>query len=89
MSDNHVIPEAAIDAAARAIEFHLTDRAQESGCALRCGYAGDDMSVHMARHILEAASPYTREPLISADQWAACYTLKGELVAEPSDSVAR
>lgn len=53
-----MIPEAAKQAAVAAIEFHLPDSAYEKGCALRCGYNGDDLATHLVEHILNAATPH-------------------------------
>lgn len=52
------IPAGAVEAAAKVVDFHLPDSAHENGCALRCGYSGDELSEHLAAHILEAAAPY-------------------------------
>lgn len=53
---------AAIQAAVNVLEFHLTDAASNQGCALRCGYHGDEMAVHLAEHVLTAAAPHMNPP---------------------------
>lgn len=53
-----MIPDEAVEAAVKVLEFHLPDAAHESGCAMRCGYAGDEFSEHVAQHILEAVAPH-------------------------------
>lgn len=51
---------AAIQAAVNVLEFHLTDATYNQGCALRCGYHGDEMAVHLAEHVLAAAEPHMK-----------------------------
>lgn len=53
-----MIPVEAVEAAAQVIEFHLPESVHESGCAMRCGYHGDELSEHLALYILEAAAPH-------------------------------
>jgi len=52
------IPAPALQAAVNVLEHHLTDAASNQGCALRCGYHGDEMAVHLAEHVLKAAAPH-------------------------------
>jgi len=56
-----VIPNEAVEAAAKILDFHLPDATHESGCAMRCGYSGDELAEHLAVHLLEAAAPHLME----------------------------
>lgn len=53
-----MIPAPAMQAAVAVLDFHLPDSAYNTGCALRCGYSGDEMATHLAEHVLNAAAPH-------------------------------
>jgi hypothetical protein len=40
--------------AAEALERHVTEQANEAGCTLACGYAGDDLPTHLAQALQDA-----------------------------------
>lgn len=43
---------------AEALDWHMTEADEARGCALRCGYDGDDRSEHLADHLLPVVAAW-------------------------------
>lgn len=53
-ADAVMFNDAAVERAVTKLQECLTDRDEYSGCALRCGYNGDDRAEHLVRAIIAA-----------------------------------